>query len=189
VWLLVGYLSHPDPGAKFLELDSSKGLGQKVGELVLGVDVVGPNAPFLQAAPDEVVPHPDVLAALMEDWILRQGQGGLAVHPELHCLCVSAKEITKQPSQPQSLSRSGSGCDVFCLAAGQSHHLLLDRLPADRTLAEEEERPAGALARVDVAGVVAVTVPDEMCRTGAPRVVQTVVGGARDVAEDPLERS
>ena len=118
VWLLVRYMSHPDPGAKLLELDSPKGLGQEVGELVLGVDVVGPNAPFLQAAPDEVVPHPDVLAALMEDWILSQGQGGLVVHPELHCLCVSAKEIAKQPSQPQSLSRSGSGCDVLCLAAG-----------------------------------------------------------------------
>ena len=64
----------------------------------MGVDVVGPNAPFLQAAPDEVVPHLNVLAALMEDWILRQGQGGLAVHPELHYLYVSAKEIAKQPS-------------------------------------------------------------------------------------------
>jgi len=93
-------MSHPDPGAKFLELDSPKGLGQEVGELVLGVNVVGPNAPFLQAAHDEVVPHPDVLAALMEDWILCQGQGRLAVHPELHCLCVSAKEIAEQSSQP-----------------------------------------------------------------------------------------
>jgi hypothetical protein len=47
VWLLVRYLSHPDPGAKFLELDPPKGLGQEVGELVLGVDVVGPDTPFL----------------------------------------------------------------------------------------------------------------------------------------------
>jgi hypothetical protein len=98
VWLLVRNLSHPDPGAKFLELDLPKRLGQEVDEMVLGVDVVGPNTPFIQAASDEVIPHPDVLTALMEDRVLRQGQGGLAVHPKIHYLCVSAKEIAKQPS-------------------------------------------------------------------------------------------
>jgi hypothetical protein len=36
------------------------------------------------------------------------------------------------------LIRSGCGSDVFRLATGQSHHLLLDRLPADQALAEEE---------------------------------------------------
>jgi hypothetical protein len=66
VWLLVRYLGHPDPGTKFLELDPPKGLGQEVGELVLGVDVVDPDTPFLQAASDEVVPHPDVLASKCE---------------------------------------------------------------------------------------------------------------------------
>jgi hypothetical protein len=63
--------------------------------MVLGVDVVGPDTPFIQAATDEVIPHPYVFAALMEDRVLCQGQGRLVVHPELHCLCVSAKEIAK----------------------------------------------------------------------------------------------
>jgi len=99
----LGNLSCPNPGAKLLELDPPKGLGVEV-ELILGVDVAGLDAPFIQAASDEVVLDPDMLDALMEDGVLRQGQGGLAVHPELHCLCVSAKEITQQPSQPQSLS-------------------------------------------------------------------------------------
>jgi hypothetical protein len=35
-----------------VELDPSKGLGEKVGELVLGVDVAGLDAPLIQAAPD-----------------------------------------------------------------------------------------------------------------------------------------
>jgi hypothetical protein len=48
VWLLVRNLSHPDPGVKLLELDPPKGLGQEVGELVLGVDVVGPDTPSRQ---------------------------------------------------------------------------------------------------------------------------------------------
>jgi hypothetical protein len=71
MWLLVRNLSHLDYGAKLLKLDPPKRLGQKVGELVLGVDVVGPNTSFIQAASDEVIPHPDVLAELMEDRVLR----------------------------------------------------------------------------------------------------------------------
>jgi len=114
-------------------------------------------------------------------------RGGLAVHPELHCFCVSAKEIAQQPNQPESPIQSGSGSDVLRLATGQSHHLLLDRLPADQTLAEEEQRPAGALACVDVTSEVAVAIPDEVLCTGARRVVQAVVGGARDVVDDPLD--
>ena len=62
---------------------------------------------------------------------------------------------------------------VLGLAAGQGHHLLLDRLPANEALAEED--PARALAGVDVASVVAIAVPDEVCRPRAPRVVEVVV--------------
>jgi hypothetical protein len=76
--------------------------------------------------------------------------------------------------------------DVLGLAAGQSYHLLLDRLPADEALAKEEEDPTSALAGVDVAGMVAVTVPNEVCRSGAPRVVETVVESPRNIADDPL---
>ena len=61
-----------------------------------------------------------------------------------------------------------------------------DQLPANEALAEEEEDPAHALAGVDVAGVVAVTVPDEVCRPRAPRVVEVVIDSPRNVADDPL---
>ena len=75
---------------------------------------------------------------------------------------------------------------VLGLAAGQGHHLLLDRLPANKALAEEEEDPTHALAGVDVTGVVAVAVPDEVCRPRAPRVVEAMVESPRNVADDPL---
>ena len=163
---LVGGLDHPGPGAERKELDPPKGLGEQVCKLVLGVDVACLDAPVLQAASDEVVPHPDVLAPFMENGVLRQGQSGLAVHSQLHRFSVSAKEITKQSSKPERLSRSSGGRYVLGLAAGQGHHLLLDRLPANKALAEEEEDPARALAGVDVAGVVAVAVPDEVCPPG-----------------------
>jgi hypothetical protein len=66
---------------------------------------------------------------------------GFAIHPVLHYFGIYTKEITKQSSQPDRLHRSGSSGDVLCLTSRQSHHLLLDRLLADETLAEEEHRP------------------------------------------------
>jgi hypothetical protein len=86
----------------------------------------------------------------------------------------------------ERLSRSGGGCYVLSLAAGQGHHLLLDRLPANEALAEEEEDPARALAGVDVAGVVTVAVPDKVCLPRAPRVVEVVVESPCNIADDPL---
>jgi hypothetical protein len=73
VHCLVGELDHPDPGAKLIELDPPKGLGEQIRKLVLGVDVARLEAPFLQAASEEVVPHPDVLAPFMKNGILCQG--------------------------------------------------------------------------------------------------------------------
>jgi hypothetical protein len=184
---LVGELDHPDPGAKLKELDPPKVLGEHICKLVLGVDVARLKVSFLQAASNEVVPHLDVLAPFMKNVILCQVQSGLAVHPEFHRSSVSAEEITKQSNKPERLSRSGGGRYVLGLAAGQGHHLLLDRLPANETLAEgEEEDPARALAGVDVAGVVAVTVPDKVCLPRAPQVVEAVVESSRNIADDPL---
>jgi hypothetical protein len=182
----VGELDHLDPGAKLKELDPPKGLGEQIRKLALGVDVARLEAPFLQAASDEVVPHPDVLAPFMKNGVLCQGQSGLAVHPEFHRSSVSAKEITKQSNKPERLSRSGEGCYVLDLAVGQDHHLLLDRLPANEAPTKEEEDPDRALAGVDVAGVVTVTVPDKVCLPKAPRVVEVVVESPCNIADDPL---
>jgi hypothetical protein len=169
---LVGELDHPDPGAKHKKLDPPKGLGEQIRKLVLGVDVACLEAPFLQVASDEVVSHSDVLAPFMKNGVLCLGQSGLAVHPEFHRSSVSAEEITKQSKKPERLSRSGGGCYVLGLIAGQGHHLLLDRLPANEALAEEEEDPARALAGVDVVDVVTIDVPDKVCLPRAPQVVE-----------------
>jgi hypothetical protein len=120
----------------------------------------------------------------MKNGVLCQGQSGLAVHHEFHRSSVSAEEITRQSNKLERLSRSGGGCYVLRLAAGQGHHMLLDRLLANETLAEEEADPARALAGVDVAGVVAVL--DKVCLTRAPRIVEVVVDGPCNIADDPL---
>jgi hypothetical protein len=101
---LVGELDHLDPGAKLKEPDPPKGLGEHIRKLVLGVDVARLETPFLQAASDEVVPHPDVLTPLIKNGVLCQGQSGLAVHPEFHRSSVFAEEITKQSNKPERLS-------------------------------------------------------------------------------------
>jgi hypothetical protein len=183
---LVGELDHPDPGAKLKKLDHPKGLGEQIRMLVLGVDVARLKAPFLQAASDEVIPHPDVLALYMKNEVLRQGQSGLVVHLEFHRSGVSVEEITKQSNKPECLSRSGGGCYVLGLAAGQGYHMLLDRLPANEALAEEEEDLTRALAGVDVADVVTVVVPDFVCLPRASRVVETVVESLHNIVDDPL---
>jgi hypothetical protein len=183
---LVGNLDHPGLRAELQEPDPPKRLGEQVCKLILGVDVACLDAPFLQTASDEVVPHPDVLAPFIENGILGQGQSGLVVHSKFHRSSVSAEEITKQSNKPDRLSQSSGGCYVLGLAAGQGHHLLLDRLPATEKLAEEEEDPARALAGVDVAGVVAVDVPDKVCLPRAPRVVEVMVESPRNIADDPF---
>jgi hypothetical protein len=181
---LVGKFSHPGPGTKFKELDPPKGLGEQVRKLILGVDVARLDAPFCQTVTDEVVPHLDVLAPFMEHEVRGQRQCRLAIHLEFHRCRVSLEEITEQSSQPERLSRSGGGRYVLSLAAGHGHHLLLDRLSADGALAEEEEDPACAFAGVDVAGVVAVAVPDKVCLPKAPRVVETVVKSPHNIADN-----
>jgi hypothetical protein len=183
---LVRNLYHPGLGAELQKPDPPKRLGEQVYKMVLGVDVACLNAPFLQTASDKVVPHPDVLAPFMENEVLGQDQSGLDVHSEFHRSSVSTEEITKQSNKPEHLRRSGGGCYVLGLTAGQGHHLLLDRLPANETLAEEEEDPAHALAGVDVAGVVAIAIPDKVCLPRAPLVVEDVVESPRNIADDPL---
>jgi hypothetical protein len=183
---LVRNLDHPGFGAELQEPDPPKRLGEQVCKLVLGVDVALLDAPFLQTTSDEVVPHPNVLAPFMKNGVLGQDHSGLAVHSEFHRSSVSTEEITKQSNKSKRLSRSGGGCYVLSLTAGQGHHLLLDRLPANKTLAEEEEDHARALAGVDVAGVVVVAVPDKVCLPRAHQVVEVVVESPRNIADDPL---
>jgi hypothetical protein len=101
---LVGNLDHPGLRAELQEPDPPNKLGDQVCKLILGVDVACLDAPLLQTASDEVMPHPDVLAPFMENGVLGQGQSGLVVHSEFHRSSVSAKEITKQSNKPDRLS-------------------------------------------------------------------------------------
>ena len=96
MWRLLGNLNHPNPGTKLLELDPPKGLGEKVGELILGVDVACLDAPLIQAAPNEVVLDLDMLVALMEDGFFAKAKADL----------LSTLSSTASASLPRRLSNS-----------------------------------------------------------------------------------
>jgi hypothetical protein len=57
--------------------------------------VIGLHAPFFQTALDEVLLDPDVFASLVEDMILGQCKGRLAVHLELNYFSLSTKQLTQ----------------------------------------------------------------------------------------------
>jgi hypothetical protein len=179
---LVRELDYSDPGAKLNELDPPKGLGEQIRRLIFGVDVARLEAPFLQAASDEVVPHPDVLAPFIKNEVLCQGQSGLAVHHS----SVSTEEVTKQSNKPERLSRSGGGYYVLDLTARQGHHLLIDRLPANEVFAKKEEDLARAFAGVVVTDVVTIAIPDKVCLPREPRVVEAVVESPCNISDDSL---
>jgi hypothetical protein len=58
---------------EFEELDPPKRLGEQVRELICGVDLACLDASFLQAASDEVMPQPNVLAPFVKNEVLCQG--------------------------------------------------------------------------------------------------------------------
>jgi len=58
-----------------LELGLAQRLGEDVCKLISGWNVFGLDASIFQAASDEVVLDPDMLAPLMEDRVLGQSEG------------------------------------------------------------------------------------------------------------------
>jgi hypothetical protein len=59
-------------------------------------------------------------------------------------------------------------------------------MSANEALAEEEEDLIRALADVDVADVVTITVPSKVCLHRAPLVVEAVVESPCNIADDSL---
>jgi len=93
----------------------------------------------------------NVLAPFMEDGILCKCQGRLAVHLE------------------------------FCLARRQGHHTLLDRLPTDQAVTEEEE-DALVLFLMFTPPARLLSASQYPTSRATPSVAQTKVQGPCDVA-------
>ena len=68
-------LLQTNPLPHLLKLGLAQGLSENVCKLISGWNVFGLDASIFQAASDEVVLDPDMLAPFMEDWVLGQSEG------------------------------------------------------------------------------------------------------------------
>ena len=74
---------HPLQADHLLQLHESKTsewLGEDVHELLTSFDELDDDLPFIDTVPEEVELHVDVLALIVENRILREGDGRLVVH-------------------------------------------------------------------------------------------------------------
>ena len=62
------------------------------------------DASIFQKVSNEVIIDPYVLASVMENWILGQGQSRLVVHLQLHHIDFFAQQLPEQPGQPQCIA-------------------------------------------------------------------------------------
>ena len=71
---------HADHLLQLRESKTSELLGEDVRELPTSFDELNDDLPFIDTIPEEVKLHVDVLAPVVQNRILREGDGGLVVH-------------------------------------------------------------------------------------------------------------
>ena len=83
----------------------------------------------------------DVLAPVIEDRVLGEGDGGLVVHHQSWRVSFLTGQLAQQPTQPDSLARRRGRYDVLRLTHRQRHNLLLQRLPGDGATPRKTSTP------------------------------------------------
>ena len=71
---------HADHLLQLRESKSSERLGEDVRELPTSFDKLDDDLPSINTVPEEVELHVDVFTPVMQNRILREGDGGLVVH-------------------------------------------------------------------------------------------------------------
>ena len=74
------YPLHADHLLQLRESKTSERLGEDVRELSTSFDELNDDLPSIDTVPEEVELHVDVLAPVMENRILREGNSGLVIH-------------------------------------------------------------------------------------------------------------
>ena len=110
------YPLHADHLLQLRESKSSERLGEDVCELSSSFDELNDDLPSINTLPEEVKLYVDVLAPVVENRILRKGDGGLVVHHQCWWVSFHAGQLAQQPAQPHNLACCSSRRYVFCLA-------------------------------------------------------------------------
>lgn len=66
----------------------------------------------------------NVLAPVVEDGVLAQLDRRFVVDVECGDFDFRAKQVAKEPTEPDGLASHGRRSDVLCLARGEGNHLL-----------------------------------------------------------------
>ena len=74
------------------------------------------DLPSIDTVPEEVKLHVDVLAPIVENWILREGEGELVVHHQCWWVSFHTSQLAQQPAQLHNLARRCGYRYVLCLA-------------------------------------------------------------------------
>ena len=80
------------------ELKSSEQLGEDVRELPTSFDELDDDLSSIDIVPEEVELHVDVLAPIVQNRILREGNGGLVVHHQCWWVSFHTRQLTQQPA-------------------------------------------------------------------------------------------
>src|SRR5579859_6957399 len=84
---------HADHAPKLHEPEAPKRLGEDVSELPPGLDELDDDLSSVDAVSKEVELHVDMLASVMEDWILRQRDRRLVIHLQRRRPCLNTGEL------------------------------------------------------------------------------------------------
>ena len=93
-------------------------LRQYVSNLLLSADVFNVQFPVSNTLPNEMKPHIYMFTTFMEDGILTEGNGRLAVHLEDKGCALLAFQLGKQLRQPNTLAGRRRPCNILSFARG-----------------------------------------------------------------------
>ena len=110
------YPLHADHLLQLRESKTSERLGEDVRELPTSFDELDDDLPPFGTVPDEVELDVDVLAPVVENQILREGDGGLVVHHQCWWVSFHTGQLAQQPAQPHNLACHCGRRYVFYLA-------------------------------------------------------------------------
>ena len=94
----------------------SERLGEDVRELPTNFDELDDDLPSIDTVPEKVKLNVDVVAPVMENRILREGDGGLVVLHQCWWVSFRTGQLAQQPAQPHNLARRCGHRYVLCLA-------------------------------------------------------------------------
>ena len=115
-----------------LQPKAPKWLGEDVRELSAGLDKLEDDLSSIDAIPKEMKLDVDVLALVVKDIVLGEGNGGLIVHHQSWQTSFLDGPLAQQPAQLDRLARRYGRRDVLHFARRQRHHLLLQWLPRNQ---------------------------------------------------------